>query len=76
MACDVSPVAMFYLQVAKYYQEGVAKKLTGYGDPAKVSTQTCQVCLQDPRTYNQESSLAAAPVMFEDIKQYSCSPFR
>lgn len=60
--------------MAKYYQEGVAKKPTGYGDPAKVSTQTCQVCLQDPRTYNQESSLAAAPVMFEDIKHYSCSP--
>ena len=62
------------LQVAKYYQEGVVKKPAGYGDPAKVSTQTCQVCLQDPKSYNQESSLAAAPVMFADIKHYSCSP--
>lgn len=67
-------LAIFQHKVAQYLQQGVAKKPAGFGDPSKVSTQTCQVCLQDPKTYNQKSSLAAAPVMFEDIKEYSCSP--
>ena len=43
----------FFLQLKQYLEQGVAKKPAGYGDRAKVSTQTCQVCLQDPRTYNQ-----------------------
>ena len=67
-------LAIVQHKVAQYLQQGVAKKPAGFGDPSKVSTQTCQVCLQDPKTYNQKSSLAAAPVMFEDIKEYSCSP--
>ena len=40
-------------QVKQYLDQGVAKKPPGFGDRGKVSTQTCQVCLQDPKTYNQ-----------------------
>ena len=61
-------------KVATYLQQGVVKKPPGFGHPGKVSTQTCQVCLSDPRTYNQELSLSAEPVLFPDIKNYSLSP--
>ena len=61
-------------KVATYHQQGIVKKPQGFGHPAKVSTQTCQVCLCDPRTYNQEQSLSADPVLFPDIKNYSLSP--
>ena len=58
----------------QYLDQGVVKKPAGFGDPGKISTQTCQVCLQDPKTYNQVESLTAPPVMFEDVKGYSNSP--
>ena len=61
-------------KVARYLEEGVVKKPSGFGHPGKVSTQTCQVCLTDPKTYNQEQSLSADPVLFPDIKNYSLSP--
>ena len=41
------------LKVGKYLEQGVQKKPGGFGDRAKVSTSTCQVCLQDPKLYNQ-----------------------
>ena len=61
-------------KVAKYYEQGIVKKPPGFGHPGKVSTQTCQVCLTDPKTYNDEKSLSAHPVLFPDIKNYSMSP--
>ena len=60
----------------QYLDQGVVKKPAGFGDPGKISTQTCQVCLQDPKTYNQVESLTAPPVMFEDAKGYSNSPMQ
>ena len=60
--------------VAEYLKVGVAKKPAGFGQRDKVSTQTCMVCLTDPKTYSQVESLSALPVMFEDIKGYSMSP--
>ena len=50
------------------------KKPPGYGKSNLVSSQTCQVCLTDPKKYNQLSSLLAQPVLFPDIKNYSLSP--
>ena len=35
------------------YRQGIKRKPEGFGDPVKVSTSTCMVCLQDPRTYCQ-----------------------
>ena len=43
------------LQVGKYLEEGVQKKPGGFGNKGKVSTSTCQVCLQDPKLYNKVS---------------------
>ena len=61
-------------KVATYHQQGILKKPPGFGHPAKISTSTCQVCLTDPKTYNDESSLSAQPILFHDIKTYSLSP--
>ena len=61
-------------KVATFHQQGIIKKPPGFGHPAKISTQTCQVCLTDPKTYNQELSLSAEPVLFSAIKTYSLSP--
>ena len=60
--------------VAEYLKDGIAKKPAGFGQRGKVSTQTCMVCLTDPKTYSQVQSLSAPPVLFEDIKGYSLSP--
>ena len=40
-------------KLAESLKEGVSKKPKGFGDPGKVSTSTCMICLQDPKTYNQ-----------------------
>ena len=65
---------MAQYKLASYLKEGIVKKPKGFGQPGKICTKTCQVCLTDPKTYNQEQSLAAEPVLFEDIKTYSLSP--
>jgi hypothetical protein len=44
---------MTRMQVAEYYKQGIKRKPEGYGEPNKVSTSTCMVCLQDPKTYCQ-----------------------
>ena len=67
-------LVMVQHKVASYNQQGIVKKPAGYGHPGKVATQACQVCLTDPKTYNQEKSLSAEPVLFHDIKNYSLSP--
>ena len=40
-------------KLAESVKEGVSKKPKCFGDPGKVSTSTCMICLQDPKTYNQ-----------------------
>ena len=56
-----------------YHERGIAKKPPGFGEPNKISTSTCMVCLTPPNTYNSPDSLCAAPVMFEDIKGWGLS---
>ena len=41
------------LKVAEYHKKGIYLKPKNFGDAAKVSTSTCMVCLQDPKTYNK-----------------------
>ena len=41
------------LKVAEYHKKGIYLKPKNFGNAAKVSTSTCMVCLQDPKTYNQ-----------------------
>ena len=71
---DKERLIMAEHKVKTYHEQGIIKKPPGYGHPAKLDTKTCQVCLTDPKTYNQLSSLSAEPVLFSDIKNYSLSP--
>ena len=48
---------MVPMQVSAYMKKGKQMKPTGYGDMSKVSTSTCMVCLQPPRTYNKVRSV-------------------
>ena len=48
---------MAAMQVSNYMKKGKQMKPTGYGDMSKVSTSTCMVCLQPPKTYNKVRSV-------------------
>ena len=60
-------------KLKEYLEEGITKKPPGFGDPDKISTSTCMVCLTPPDTYNNPDSLSATPIMFEDIKGWGLS---
>ena len=56
-------------KVATYHQQGIIKKLPGFGHPTKQDKYLNQPgCLTDSKTYHQELSLSAGPVPFSDIK--------
>ena len=61
-------------KLEEYLEKGIAKKPPGFGQPNKISTSTCMVCLTPPTTYSNPDSLYANPIMFEDIKGWGMSP--
>ena len=45
-------------KVDEYHKKGIMKKPPGIGHPAKVSTSTCQVCLnKNPKAYVQSGAI-------------------
>lgn len=50
------------------------KRLKKFGGATKLDYKTCRLCLKHSSNYNKSESLDYTPVLFDDLKDYGCTP--